>query len=204
MSAPSTEQTVTGQADVAPDDRLARIEEQLDVLVADARRREAELEPLRDLAAEIGLVAGPAMDAVTERVSHLHERGYVRFVRAGTGVVDRVVTSFDEDDIEALGDNIVLILETLKGLTQPEIMRLLQRTAQAAQDQAHQPVGGEPPSTFALLRQLRDPDVRRGLGRMLELLRNVGNDAHDGLTPVGPAAQAAPTPTTTTTTDHDK
>ncbi len=32
------------------------------------------------------------------------------------------------------------------------------------------------PSTFALLRQLSDPEVRRGLARVIGILRAVGND----------------------------
>ena len=165
-----------GAAVPAPlDDRLARIEAQLEVLVADARQRERDLEPLRDLAAEAGLLAGPVMQAVTDRVADLDARGYLAFARSSAGVIDRVVTSFGEEDVEALGDNVVLILETLKGLTQPEIMQLLQRTAAAAQEQAHEPPTGAPPSTLALLRRLRDPEVRRGLERVLDLLGTVGD-----------------------------
>jgi uncharacterized protein YjgD (DUF1641 family) len=167
-----TTDTAAAEADL----RLARMEAQLELLVADARRREAELEPLRDLAAEVGVLSGPIMASMTEGVAAMDERGYLRFARSSAGVLDRVVTAFDEDDVEALGDNIVLILETLKGLTQPEIMHLLQRTASAAQEQAHEPPTGPPPSTLALLKQLRDPEVRRGLARMLELLRSVGSD----------------------------
>ena len=33
-----------------------------------------------------------------------------------------MVTSFGEDDVAALGDNVVLILNTLKEMTQPEVM----------------------------------------------------------------------------------
>jgi uncharacterized protein YjgD (DUF1641 family) len=168
--------TDPGSSAPIPDDRLSRIETQLGWLVADARRRDAELEPLRDLAAEVGVLSGPLMTAVTDRVATLDERGYLRFIRSSAGVVERVVESFDEDDVTALGDNIVLILETLKGLTQPEIMHLLQRTASTAQQQAHAPISGSPPSTLALVRQLRDPEVRRGLARMIELLRSVGSE----------------------------
>jgi uncharacterized protein YjgD (DUF1641 family) len=173
---PATEAAAVDAARPEADPRFARMEAQLELLVAEARRRDAELEPLRDLAAEVGVLAGPVMDSVTDRVAVLEERGYLRFARSSAGVLDRVVTAFDEDDVEALGDNVVLILETLKGLTQPEIMHLLQRTASAAQEQAHEPPTGPPPSTFALLGQLRDPEVRRGLGRMLDLLRSVGTD----------------------------
>lgn len=157
------------------DDRLARIEAQLDLLLAQADRREAELEPLRDLAAEVGVLSGPAMASVTDRVGTWEERGYLGFARSSARVVDQIVTSFDEDDVEALGDNVVLMLETLRDLTQPEILQLLRQTAGSV-GHLDAPVEGPPPSAFALLKQLRDPEVRRGLARVMELLRSVGGE----------------------------
>jgi uncharacterized protein YjgD (DUF1641 family) len=159
----------------AADERLARIEGQLDLLLVQAERRDAELEPLRDLAAELGVLSGPAMASLTSHAAAWEERGYLGFARSSTRVVDRIVTSFDEDDVEALGDNVVLMLETLRDLTQPEILQLLRQTAGSV-SHLDAPVEGPPPSAFALLKQLRDPEVRRGLARMMELLRSVGAD----------------------------
>jgi len=115
------------------------------------------------------------VDSVTARVAAWDERGYLGFARSSARVVDRIVTSFEEDDVEALGDNVVLMLETLRDLTQPEILRLLRQTAGSV-SHLETDVASPPPSTFALLRELRDPEVRRGLGRMLDLLRTVGSD----------------------------
>lgn len=173
-------------ADAAASDRLDRIEARLDLLLDHAERRDAELEPLRDLASEVGILSGPAMDAVTGRIDELEQRGYLGFARSGGRVVERIVASFDEDDVEALGDNVVLMLETLRDLTQPEILQLLRQTAGSV-SHLDTPDGGTPPSTFALVKQLRDPEVRRGLGRMLELLRSVGSDQ-----PSDPRSPGAP------------
>jgi hypothetical protein len=156
-------------------DRLERIEARLDALLDHAERRDAELEPLRDLAAEVGVLSGPAMASLTAHVTEWDARGYLGFARSGGRVVDRIVTSFDEDDVEALGDNVVLMLETLRDLTQPEILRLLRQTAGSV---GHLDAAGDgaPPSVLRLLKELRDPEVRRGLGRMLDLVRTVGTD----------------------------
>jgi uncharacterized protein YjgD (DUF1641 family) len=170
--------TSTAPAAIDTEERLDRIEARLDTLLAHAERRDSELEPLRDLAAEVGVLSGPAMASLTAHVAQWDERGYLAFARSGARVATRIVEAFDEEDVEALGANVVLMLETLRDLTQPEILRLLQQTAgsvgrlEAAGDQP-------PPSTFALLRQLRDPDVRAGLARMLDLLRSIGTDHNE-------------------------
>ena len=49
---------------------------------------------------------------------------------------------------------------------------------------------GPPPSTFALVRQLRDPEVRRGLGRALAVLRDLGAAAGRTAPPAPSAASA--------------
>lgn len=165
----------TTAVDAPTDERLDRIEARLDALLSHAERRDAELEPLRDLAAEVGVLGVPIMESVTARVADWDERGYVGFARSSAGVLDRIVTAFDQEDVEALGDNVVLILETLRDLTQPEVMRLLRQTAGSVSHLGTE-AGLPPPSTFALLRELRDPEVRRGLDRLLDLVRSVGAD----------------------------
>jgi uncharacterized protein YjgD (DUF1641 family) len=112
---------------------------------------------------------------LTEKLGELEAKGYFTFGEGGLKIVDKVVTSFDEDDVESLGDNIVLILNTVKEMTQPEVMNLLSRTMVEVQETEDTPVG-PPPSAFALLKQMRDPEVRRGLARALTVLRSLGTN----------------------------
>jgi uncharacterized protein YjgD (DUF1641 family) len=67
---------------------------------------------------------------------------------------------------------VVLILNTVKEMTQPEVMTLLQRTALTAQEVDDEFT--ESPSMFALLKRMRDPQTRRGLGRVMAMLRTIG------------------------------
>jgi uncharacterized protein YjgD (DUF1641 family) len=131
----------------------------------------AQLGAVTDLMAEVTPLAAPAMATLTDVLAEAEQRGYFTFARGGFAIADRVVTSFGEDDVAALGDNVVLILNTLKEMTQPEVMTMLQRTALTAQ---HMDEPLAPPSTLALLRQFRDPEVRRGLGRLMAVLRTLG------------------------------
>jgi len=84
------------------------------------------------------------------------------------------VTSFGEEDVKALGDNVVLILQTMKSMTQPEIMNLLGSTVQSLESEPLEPVD----YTYrALLSQLRDPEVRRGMAVALRMLQGIGAQA---------------------------
>lgn len=135
----------------------------------------AQLQSVSELGAEVVPLASPAMAKATELLAELDDKGYFAFARGGAGIVDKVVTSFTEEDVDALGDNVVLILNTVKEMTQPEVMTLLQRTAVTAQDVEEEYT--EPPSMFALLKQMRDPQTRRGLGRAMTLLRSIGEES---------------------------
>jgi uncharacterized protein YjgD (DUF1641 family) len=151
--------------------RLDHMATQLDALTAELRHQRAQRELLTELLGEASQLGGPAMASITERLQVAQDKGWFDFARSGMGVVDRIVTNFDEDDVEALGDNVVLILETVKEMTQPEIMTMLRRTFHEVNEPGVTP--SDPPSLFALLREMRDPQVRAGLARLLGLLRSL-------------------------------
>ena len=58
------------------------------------------------------------------------------FIGAGMGVMDKIVTSYSREDVEALGDNVVHMLEIVKDLTQPEMLAVAERLLDVVQRQA--------------------------------------------------------------------
>jgi uncharacterized protein YjgD (DUF1641 family) len=154
------------------DPRLEAIYDQVQILVEEAEERRRTRAAMSELTRDMSPIASQGLDAVTRVMTSAEARGYTGFARSSLAVVDRVVTSFSEEDVEALGDNIVLILETVKEMTQPEVMSLLRSTLQNVHDT---PEPAEPPSIISLLGQMREPEVRRGLARLIVFLRGLGN-----------------------------
>ena len=115
------------------------------------------------------------MAMVTDRLAEAERKGYFTMATAAIGVADRVVTNFDEHDVELLGDNVVAMLEALREVTQPEMLAFLGRMIGAVQSEqaAVELESAEPPSLWALARQVRDPEIRRGMARALHTLRAV-------------------------------
>jgi uncharacterized protein YjgD (DUF1641 family) len=159
---------------VSTDDRLEQISAQVAELTSALHRQQAEREQLTELLGEVNLLARPVMDVAMTRFGEFDEKGYFAFAKESAGIVDHVVTSFSPEDVRALGDNVVTILQTVREMTQPEVMNLVRRTAETAQGTDEEIT--TPPSTFALLRQMRDPEVRRGLARVMSMLQTVGAD----------------------------
>jgi uncharacterized protein YjgD (DUF1641 family) len=133
-----------------------------------------QLGSFSELGHEVTSISGAGMAKLTEVLQAAEDKGYFMFAREGAAIADRVVTTYTEDDVRALGDNVITILNAVKELTQPEVMALLNRTALTIQEVEDAQI--EPPSAFALLKSMRDPQTRRGLARVLSMLHTVGED----------------------------
>ncbi len=133
-----------------------------------------QLESLADLGQTVGPLVGDAFDKTTNLLEAAENKGYFTFAKGGVKVMDNVVTSFGAEDIERLGDNIVLILSVIKDMTQPEILGFIRGIISEGEVEIAQPVNTSLP---ALLKQMRDPDVRRGFGLTMRVLGVIGAQA---------------------------
>lgn len=177
---------VTSDAMAMATQEMAEISEQVTLADAQAFARNlavslpqlnallSQLDALTELAGTLSELSGPAMAKLTDTLEVADQKGYFAFARQGGMIADRVVTEFTEDDVAALGDNVVTILSAVKEMTQPEVMALVRRTALTVQDGEDHHI--EPPSMFALLRSMRDPQTRRGLARVMNMLHTIGEE----------------------------
>lgn len=131
-----------------------------------------QLESAMELWQELSPLTQNAFFSLMNQLDELEQKGYFAFFQGMLKMTDNIIVSFSGDDIQQLGDNIVLILETVKEMTQPEIMTLLSSTVQAAQ----QDEVAENTSLLGILRQLNDPAVKRGLSRTLNVLKTVADN----------------------------
>lgn len=132
------------------------------------------VESMADLFDELQPIGNQAFSQAITALDHLERQGYFTFARASGRILERIVTEFGEEDVNALGDNIVLILNTIKEMTQPEIMNFVRNTLLIAEKEIEKPVDT---SYIGLMRQMQDPAVRRGLALTMRVLHVVGSQA---------------------------
>lgn len=136
------------------------------------------LESGRDFIQDAAPLTRDMVDEATAQLEAFERKGYFGFARQGMYVMDQIVTSFSEEDVRQLGDNVVLILNTVKQLTQPEMMEMISNLTQGFHEAEHQAEAGKlDTGMFGLLKTMRDPEVRRGLAITLETLRRVSAQA---------------------------
>ncbi len=133
-----------------------------------------QLESMSELADTMMPLGDQAFEKAVDTLQTLEQKGYFTFAKGGLQIADNIVTSFTADDVKKLGDNIVLILNVVKGMTQPEIMQFVHNTLLIAEQEIEKPVDTSLP---ALFKQMRDPNVRRGLALTMRVLSVVGAQA---------------------------
>jgi uncharacterized protein YjgD (DUF1641 family) len=143
---------------------LKRLLRDTNLLVSLLDRMEATVE----LVDETQRVGKQVFQQTVATLDRLEREGYFNFARGGWNIVERIVNEFSEEDVQALADNVVTILTTVKNLTQPEIMSMTNNVLYAIQQQ---PAPTGEVSIWALLRDFNDPKVRKGLARLLNLVK---------------------------------
>ncbi|MCB9792707.1 MAG: TusE/DsrC/DsvC family sulfur relay protein [Alphaproteobacteria bacterium] len=161
----------TQSVDVAAlEARLASVEAQLSAnqaalheLLAHARGQQDFVDEMRPIAMSVARVG-------TEKLGALEAQGGFAFARSALRVLERVATSYSAEDVDALGDSVVAILDTVRALTQPEILALVQEGAETLEEAEK----AEPIGVIGLARASGDVNVQKGLGVLVAGLRHVG------------------------------
>lgn len=161
----------------APSDvsaRLDRVETQLGELLAVTRGladQQAAARRTRDeLLADAMPVLTGLSDAAVQRFADLEARGVPDLGRAGLRVAERVAQGTSVEDVDALADSVVAILDTVRALTQPEVLALAQEAGHVIEEADE----AAPAGVVGLVRASRDVNVQKGLGILVAVLRHVG------------------------------
>lgn len=131
-----------------------------------------QMEAFSEFTSEVMPLTEGMFLTLMSRLDEMERKGYFTFMQGGMEIMDTVVSSFTEEDVTQLGENIVIILNTVKEMTQPEVMQLLSSTASVMREEDIP----ENVSMFYLMRQFNDPAVRKGLAKTMNILKTVSDN----------------------------
>ncbi|MCO4769290.1 MAG: TusE/DsrC/DsvC family sulfur relay protein [Deltaproteobacteria bacterium] len=165
----------------APLDHNATVESRIEALSDKVDLLLDRQRAMSELVSESGPILTAMMDAGTRGLGEWEERGYFAFGRSTLRLLDRVATSYSSEDVDELGDAVVGILDTVRNLTQSDVLNV----ANEATDVLHRADALDPVGVVGAIRKSKDEDIQRGLAVMLEVLRTVGKAAQSdsGATP---------------------
>lgn len=132
-----------------------------------------QLESTRDFLRDVSPLVRESILDMMNKMDEFDRKGYFEFIKELQKAGDNVVTSFTPNDVKLLGDNIVTILNTIKNLTQPDMLQAI-NNAVAVYKNIDVKVD-EKVSLFSLIKELNSPEVKRGFAVGLKFLKNLAS-----------------------------
>ncbi len=122
--------------------------------------------------------AGPvAREVIIDLIKKLHEfeqKGYFEFFNELYRIMDNIIINYSKEDVRLLADNIVTILDTVKNLTQPEMLKAMNNAVNIYKNLGTEEI--EEYSLFKALREMRSPEMRRVIGFIMTFLKNLSRE----------------------------
>jgi uncharacterized protein YjgD (DUF1641 family) len=131
------------------------------------------MESVIDFARDASPIAREMMIDLVQRFHEFERKGYFEFFAESVKIVDNIVTHFSREDVASLANNVVSIMETIKNLTQPEMLNSLNNAVKVFNsiDWDNAPEY----SVWKLLKELRKPEMKKALGFSVSFIKNVSN-----------------------------
>jgi uncharacterized protein YjgD (DUF1641 family) len=132
------------------------------------------MESVNDLVKDVSPVLHQmGLDGI-KLMNEMEQKGYIDFFKEGMNVVKNIVDHFSVNDVKELAGSIVTILETIKSLTQPEMLKAMNSGLVVYKSID---VNSVPEySLFKAAKAMNSKEMRRGLGFMITFLKNIARE----------------------------
>lgn len=130
-----------------------------------------QLESARELVTDAAPLGRQLFSDGLAKLDELDRKGYFAMGRELQRALDNVVANFTVEDVRLLADNLVAILQTVKNVTQPEMLQAINNAVEVYQKIDFDTM--EEYSLWRAFREVNKPEMRRGLGFLIVFLRNL-------------------------------
>jgi len=128
-----------------------------------------------DLTKEIGPIAIEVIIDFTKKLAVLEEKGYFEFVKDIGPIVDNMIMGLTPKDMKDLADNIMLILNTLKDITQPNMLKSIDNAVKMYASLETENIPSY--SLWRLMREINSPEMKRAIGFGVTFMKNMSENA---------------------------
>ena len=130
-----------------------------------------------DLVKDVGPIANEVMIDATKKLHEIEQKGYFEFVSELGGVFDNIVLHYSAQDARLLADNIVVIMETIKNLTQPEMLQSLNNAVKVFSSIEVENIPEY--SVWKLMREMNKPEMKKAIGFFMTFMKNISNNTNN-------------------------
>ncbi len=127
-----------------------------------------------DLMRDVGPIANEVIIDATRKLNEFEQKGYFDFMREFGHIVDNVITYHSVEDMRMLAENVVAILDTVKNLTQPEMLKSVDNAVKVF---ANLEMDNIPEySIFKVMREMNKPEMKKALGFFITFMKNMSKN----------------------------
>ena len=130
-----------------------------------------QLENAKDFIDDFAPVSREMILDFMAKMDEFDRKGYFEFMKQMMKGVDNVVETFSVDDVKNLSDNLVTILNTIKNLTQPDMLHAVNNAVSVYKNL--DVTVEKDVSIISLIKELNKPETKRGLAFGIEFLKNL-------------------------------
>jgi len=132
------------------------------------------LESVNDLAKDVTpILHQMGLDGI-HLMNEFEQKGYFEFMKESMKIFDNIVTHFSSEDVKQLADNVVTILETVKNLTQPDMLKAINSGLVVYKSIEIDNV--EEYSIWRAMKAMNSKEMKKGIGFMITFLQNIAKE----------------------------
>ncbi|NOY38416.1 MAG: DUF1641 domain-containing protein [Chlorobi bacterium] len=128
-------------------------------------------ESMLDLMKDLGPISHEIIIDLIYKLQAFEQKGYFEFLTTLTKVFDNIVVHYSKEEVELLADNVVTILDTVKNLTQPDMLQAINNAVNIYKDL--DPTNVPEITLWKTIRILNSPEMRKGFGFVITFLRSL-------------------------------
>ena len=132
------------------------------------------LESINDFLKDATPIARQVGLDTIQKMNELDQKGYIEFFKELSKVLENVVSHFSIQDVRDLSDNVVTILETVKEMTQPDMLSAMDNAVNVFKNLDTKDIPEY--SLWKAMKEMRSPEMKKGLGFMITFLKNLAKE----------------------------
>ncbi len=132
------------------------------------------LEMAFDLVEEIGPMANEAIIDFTKQLAIFEQKGYFAFIKDIFPIIDNIIAGLTPKDMKDLADNIMIIINTVKDITQPEMLKSVDNAIKVYGNIETENIPSY--SLWKFIKEINSPEMKKAMGFGITFLKNMSKN----------------------------
>lgn len=132
------------------------------------------LESFTDLMKDAAPIANEVIIDFTKKLHEFETKGYFDFIRGIGKVMDTIITSYSKEDLHKWSENIPLIMNIARNISDPKLLNFVNRAITEFNDIEATKI--KKFSWWKLIKEMNSPEFKQTMGMALTLVKNISNN----------------------------